>query len=134
MTAPVYQVGDLVKITYVGRVTKTGTDEPTMVLVEVEGSTGEFFSLMFSSNQPVDQHQLVTSALWPPLQGDVWTGGGLRWFAHAADDDGLGIALTSEIGHRYEDEKGLTQADHLYGPFRLEVPSEARTSQEAGRG
>jgi hypothetical protein len=123
VNTPVYRIGDLVRITFEGYIDEVDESDPHRYGVRI----GQYGKTHFRTDGDAKKHELVTAAEWPPQPGDAWADGrGKDWFAHTTEEDGTGIALTSEFGARFEDQNGLDEADRLYGPFRLKNPGKRR--------
>ncbi|MFI6179763.1 hypothetical protein ACIA8R_29760 [Nonomuraea sp. NPDC051191] len=128
MSDSLYSIGDEVEFVRRGVITAVDQADPAWFGVGQRGSAT--VDAWFRTDDDSVRHTLVTAVQWPPLPGDTWTDGtGKDWFAHAAEDDGHGLALTSEFGARFEDKDGLKRADELYGPFRLKTPGKQRLEQ-----
>ncbi|WP_433444614.1 hypothetical protein [Nonomuraea sp. CA-141351] len=123
MSDPIYRLGDRVRVTYEGVIDKVDKGDPHRFGFRV----GQFDTEYFRTDDATTRHELVAAAEWPPIPGDTWTDStGKDWLAHATEDNGYGIGLTSEFGARFEDKDGIKTADQLYGPFRLKTPGKRR--------
>ncbi|MGW6499390.1 hypothetical protein [Nonomuraea angiospora] len=132
MSGHTYWVGDVVEIVRRGVITVVDEEDPARYGIGRPGTLGA--DAYFRTDDEAVKHTLVTAAEWPPVPGDTWTDATDKdWLAHATEDNGYGIGLTSEFGVRFDDEDGIEKADRLYGPFRLKTPGKRRLEQPEQR-
>ncbi|MET7334305.1 hypothetical protein [Nonomuraea sp. NPDC005650] len=125
MSEPLYRKGDEVEVVRRGVIVEVDLTDPARFGIGRPGMWGA--NAYFRTDDDAIKHTLVTAAEWPPQPGDTWTDAtGKDWLAHSTEDNGYGIALTSEFGARFEEADGLNTADQLYGPFRLKTLGKRR--------